>query len=92
MGGDCWPSCFYHKELALLLSVCVDDFKLAGPVDNMQKGWSLISQHVELDLPQQLNLYWGCIHRQRIVTNKGKTYTVMEYNMEDFAFLCEIVS
>jgi len=88
VGGDCWPSCFYHKELDLLLSVYVDDFKLAGPVDNIQKGWALISQHVELDPPQQLNLYLGCIHRQRTVTNKGKTYTVMEYNMEDFMRSC----
>jgi hypothetical protein len=74
----------YHKALDLLLSEYVDDFKLAGPVDNMQKGWSLISQHVELDPPQQLNLYLGCIHRQLTLTNKGKTFTIMEYNMEDF--------
>ena len=33
---------------------------------------------MELDPPQQLNLYLGCIHRQRTVTNKGKTYTIME--------------
>jgi hypothetical protein len=83
VGGDCWPSCFYHKELDLLLSVYVDDFKLAVPVDNLQKGWSLISQHVELDPPQPLSLYVGCIHRQRAVTSKGKTFTIMEYDMED---------
>ena len=88
VGGECWPSCFYHKELDLLLSVYVDDFKLAGPVENIEKGWALIAQHVELDPPQQLNLYLGCIHRQRTVTNKGKSYTMMEYNMEDFMRSC----
>ena len=88
MGGDGWPSCFYPKELDLLLSVYVDDFKLAGPVDNMQKGWALISQHLELDPPQPLNLYLGCIHRQRTVTNKGKTYSIMEYDREDIMRSC----
>jgi hypothetical protein len=45
---------------------------------------SHISQHVELDPPQPLNLYVGCIRRQRTVTNKGNTFTIMEYGMEDF--------
>jgi hypothetical protein len=55
----------FHKELGLLISVYVDDFKLAGPRLNIEKGWSLITQLLELDPPQPLNLYLGCIHEKR---------------------------
>ena len=37
VGGGCWPSCYYHRDLALLLSVYVDDFKMAGPTQHMRK-------------------------------------------------------
>ncbi len=26
-----WPSCYFHRELKLMLTVYVDDFKLSGP-------------------------------------------------------------
>ena len=29
--GAEWPSVFYHSEMRLLLTIYVDDFKLAGP-------------------------------------------------------------
>ena len=31
-----------HEELDLLLSVHIDEFKLAGPTKSMSKGWQLI--------------------------------------------------
>eukprot|EP00974_Lingulodinium_polyedra_P041546 3990403-Lingulodinium_polyedra.AAC.1 len=31
---EAWPSCFWHEELRLMLSVYVDDFKMAGPTAN----------------------------------------------------------
>ena len=92
VGGDCWASCFYHKELDLLLSVYVDEYKLAGPKDNLSKGWSRDTQHLELDPPQPLNLYLGCIHRRRNATNKGMAIIAMVYDMEDLvAILGQIV-
>ena len=33
-----WESCFAHHELGLVLSVYVDDFKMAGNKANMSKG------------------------------------------------------
>ena len=33
-----WPSVFFHKRLQLFLMVYVDDFKLAGPSDNLAEG------------------------------------------------------
>ena len=57
VGGGAWPSCYAHKELGLLISVYVDDFKLAGPKANLEQGWKLITKFLELDPPQPLNLY-----------------------------------
>ena len=38
VGDGACPPCCFHKELGLLLSVCVDDFKLAGPTSTMEEG------------------------------------------------------
>jgi hypothetical protein len=45
--------------------VYVDDFKLAGPTANLEQGWKLITKFLELDPPQPLNLYLGCIHEKK---------------------------
>ena len=39
-----WPSVFWHPHLRLLLAVYVDvdDLEMAGPKDNLAKGWELI--------------------------------------------------
>ena len=42
--GAEWPSVYYHKELKLLLTIYVDDFKLAGPEENLEKGCALLRQ------------------------------------------------
>jgi len=47
--GGAWPSCHFHKDLGLLISVYVDDFKLAGPKANLEQGWRLIIKFLELD-------------------------------------------
>ena len=44
-----WECCFVHQELKLVLSVYVDDFKMAGQADNFGKGWDLIRSKVCLD-------------------------------------------
>ena len=55
-----WPSVFYHKHLKLFLMVYVDDFKLAGPKDNLAQGWDLISSasgaNIKLDAPSPMGL------------------------------------
>ena len=33
-----WPSTYFHDGLKLALMVYVDDFKMAGPTDNIEKG------------------------------------------------------
>ena len=44
-----WPSVFWHPHLRLLLAVYVDDFKMAGPKDNLAKGWELIGSRIDID-------------------------------------------
>ena len=45
--------------------VYVDDFKMAGPVENMSKGWQLIASKLDMDTPGQVNRYLGCDHVQQ---------------------------
>ena len=55
-----WKSVFWHDALKLLLVVYVDDFKLAGPSDNMAKGWKLISEKIKMEPYQSVGRYLGC--------------------------------
>ena len=54
-----WRSCYMHEKLQLFLVVYVDDFKLAGPVKNLDKGWQLIRQRVRTEDPTPLGKYLG---------------------------------
>ena len=54
---DVWKSVFYHPTKKLLLVVYVDDFKLAGPKQNIKEGWGLIS-------PETIGRYFGCMHKE----------------------------
>ena len=63
--GAEWPSVFYHDELKLVLSIYVDDFKLAGPADALEKGWALLRTKIELEDPGPVGLYLGC-QQQRV--------------------------
>ena len=83
-GDGAWPSCYFHKDVGVLLSVHVDGFKLAGPTSSMEKGWRLIASNWELDPAQPLSLYLGCIHERKEL-KVGPTFAqVMSYNMDDF--------
>ena len=33
---------YFHDELKLLLVIYVDDLKLAGPSENLAKGWEML--------------------------------------------------
>jgi hypothetical protein len=57
-----WRSCFFHKQLQLFLVVYVDDFKMAGPTANLQKGWELVRKRIRIEPPTPLGKYLGCSH------------------------------
>ena len=45
--------------------VYVDDFKMAGPKDNLAKGWEGISKVLDMDPAEPLGRYFGCNHREQ---------------------------
>ena len=61
LGGE-WPSCYFHPRLNLFLVIYVDDFKMSGPADNLAKGWDLLRQGLQIDLPADIRgqAYLGC--------------------------------
>ena len=92
-----WPLCYYMKRLDLFLVIYVDDFKLAGPENNLAEGWRLIRGDANNDGgkglmtedPTPLGQYLGCNHIQGSVTlPNGNTAKTTEYDMEDFLASC----
>ena len=61
---EIWQSIYYHAELDLLLVIYVDDFKMAGPKENMQKGWDGINQVLDMDPAEVFGRYFGCNHHE----------------------------
>ncbi len=57
---EAWPSCYYNSELKQFLVVYVDDFKMAGPVETMQKAWDKLRNKLLLDKELPANLFLGC--------------------------------
>ena len=92
-----WPSCYYMKRLDLFLVIYVDDFKLAGPAQNLAEGWRLIrgnataegGEGLIMEDPTPLGQYLGCNHIQgNIVLPNGNKARTIEYDMEDFFDSC----
>ena len=87
--GPEWPSVYFHRELKLMLSICVDDFKLSGPKENLAQGWKLLSKVIDFDEPTGTGLYLGCRqHREEITLIDGSKRTCMLYDMEAFLEQC----
>ena len=51
---------FWHEELKLLLMVYVDDFKMSGPKENLEKGWKMIRSGLDSDDPDLVDRCLGC--------------------------------
>ena len=91
-GGGSWERHHLEKilkgqgyDLWLLLLVYVDDFKLAGPEENLADGWVLISKLVEMSSPKPVDKFLGCIHIECTATLDGKTVRAIEYGMSAYA-------
>ena len=57
-----WSGCYRHNTLRAVLSVYVDDFKLACHRADEKKAWALIRKHVSLEAPTPMKQYLGCGH------------------------------
>ena len=81
--GEEWPSVYFHDGLKLLLVVYVDDLKMAGPQDNMKKGWELLRSKLNIEPATDLGLYLGCIlTKGKAKLHDGTNVTTLTYNME----------
>ena len=64
--GPEWPSCYYHPKLSLMLSVYVDDFKMAGSKTKIPLGWKLLRQGLHIEPEKRIDnngaVYLGCRH------------------------------
>ena len=57
-----WAGCYRHSTLRAVLSVYVDDFKLACHTDDEKKIWKLLQSKIKLEDPAMLKQYLGCTH------------------------------
>ena len=81
--GEEWPSMYFHDELKLLLVIYVDDLKLAGPSENLAKGWEMLRTVLRIGPETDLGLYLGCILSQgETQLHNGKKVKTITYNME----------
>ena len=58
--GEEWPSMYFHDKPKLLLVIYVDDLKLAGPSENLAKGWEMLRTVLRIEPETDLGLYLGC--------------------------------
>ena len=60
-----WECLFVHREKGLLVSVYVDDIKLAGKKQNLDPMWKLPNKEVDLGEPTSFldHVYLGCTQR-----------------------------
>ena len=45
--------------------IYVDDFKMAGPTQNLAKGWKTIESVIDMDPPEPFGRYFGCNHFEK---------------------------
>ena len=81
--GEEWPSMYFHDELKLLLVIYVDDLKLAGPSENLAKGWEMLRTVLRIEPKTDLGLYLGCVLSQgETQLHNGKKVKTITYSME----------
>ena len=74
---------YFHDELKLLLVIYVDDLKLAGPSENLAKGWEMLRTVLRIEPETDLGLYLGCVLSQgEPQLHNGKKVKTITYNME----------
>ena len=66
--GPEWPSAYVHDELKLFLIIYVDDFKLAGPTENLSKGWKLLRKHIDIEEEKDGGVFLGCNQERSEIT------------------------
>ena len=71
-----------------MLVVYVDDFKMAGPKENMAIAWKMLQSTIKMDAPKPINKYLGCEHREKVYEIEGKTVREQVYDMRPYMRKC----
>ena len=80
---------YYYAKLNLLLVVYVDDLKLAGPSENLSKGWAMLRSLMNIEPETELGMYLGCTLKKGEARLKdGSRVSTMTYYMESFLEQC----
>ncbi len=82
--GPEWPGMYYHKKLQLLLVIYVDDLKMAGPTQNLKKGWDMLRSKLRIEPETELGLYLGCMTKKGEASlHDGTKVKTVSYDMSD---------
>ena len=74
-------SVYTRPELQLVLVVYVDDLKMAGPKNNLKKGWELLREKLTIEPETGLDLYLGCNQSKgAVVLGNGHKVTTVTYD------------
>ena len=57
-----WNSCYWHKELKCFMLVYVDDFKMAGPKENLAEAWKTVRKDIRVGEPANVDHFLGVKH------------------------------
>jgi hypothetical protein len=71
-----WPGCYVHGKLRALLTVYVDDFKLAAHKNDEKAVWKALQTQLVLEPPTPLALHLGCLHHQMDMVLVDPTITL----------------
>ena len=67
MGTSCeWRSVYWNEEKKVMLSIYVDDFKMAGPLKEVERAWVDLKAKIELDGIGAVDQYLGCKHCEHV--------------------------
>ena len=70
---------YWHNNLKLLFMVYVDDFKMFGPIGDMNKGWECIRTSIKTDEPSPPGKCLGRNHVIKEVSINGNKVWQMIY-------------
>ena len=69
--------------MKLLLVIYVDDLKMAGPTEQLPKGWNMLRKELRLEEETPLGLYLGCrISKGEAVLHDKTPVRTVTYDME----------
>ena len=60
---EAWCSCYWHPKWRCFMVLYVDDFKIAGPRDQLSKAWATVSKHIKIEPPSKLTHFLGCSYK-----------------------------